>query len=78
LQLDALEKRGYLDPDRRGNRADECDAIEMFLGDSLRSYSLNTRRRCSSRISSAMLVQESRRSSAKGAFGRMSGRIGLG
>jgi hypothetical protein len=30
-----LEKRGYLDPDRRGDRADECDAIEMFLGDSL-------------------------------------------
>jgi hypothetical protein len=23
-------KRGYLDPDRRGDRADECDAIEMF------------------------------------------------
>jgi hypothetical protein len=21
-----LEKRGYLDPDRRGERADECDA----------------------------------------------------
>ena len=34
-QLDALEVRGYLDPDRRGDRADECDAIEMFLGDSL-------------------------------------------
>jgi hypothetical protein len=30
-----LEKRGYLDPDRRGERADECDAIEMFLTDSL-------------------------------------------
>jgi hypothetical protein len=28
-QLDALEVRGYLDPDRRGERADECDAIEM-------------------------------------------------
>jgi hypothetical protein len=27
-QLDALEVRGYLDPDRRGDRADECDAIE--------------------------------------------------
>jgi hypothetical protein len=34
-QLDALEVRGYLDPDRRGDRADECDAIEMFLADSL-------------------------------------------
>jgi hypothetical protein len=29
-------KSGYLNPDRRGDRADECDAIEMFLGDSLR------------------------------------------
>jgi hypothetical protein len=27
-QLDALEVRGYLDPDRRGDRADERDAIE--------------------------------------------------
>jgi len=35
-QLDALERRGYLNPDRRGDRADECDAIEMFLTDSLR------------------------------------------
>ena len=34
-QLDALEVRGYLDPDRRGDRLDECDAIEMFLTDSL-------------------------------------------
>jgi hypothetical protein len=34
-QLDALEVRGYLNPDRRGDRADECDAIEMFLADSL-------------------------------------------
>jgi hypothetical protein len=34
-QLDALEVRGYLDPGRRGDRADECDAIEMLLGDSL-------------------------------------------
>jgi hypothetical protein len=34
-QLDALEVRGYLDPDRRGERADECDAIELFLADSL-------------------------------------------
>jgi hypothetical protein len=35
FQLDALEKRGYLDPDRRGDRADESNAIEMFLTDSL-------------------------------------------
>jgi hypothetical protein len=34
-QLDALEVCGYLDPGRRGDRADECDTIEMFLGDSL-------------------------------------------
>jgi hypothetical protein len=34
-QLDALEVRGYLDPSRRGNRTDECDAIEMFLADAL-------------------------------------------
>jgi len=25
--------RGYLDSDRRGERADECDAIESFLTD---------------------------------------------
>jgi len=34
-QLDALEVRGYLDPDRRGDRIDERDAIELFLADSL-------------------------------------------
>jgi hypothetical protein len=34
-QLDALQERGYLDPDRRGDRADESEAIEMFLADSL-------------------------------------------
>jgi hypothetical protein len=34
-QFDALEVRGYLDVDRRGDRADECDAIEIFLVDSL-------------------------------------------
>jgi hypothetical protein len=34
-QLDVLEVRGYLDPDRRGDRTDECDAIEMFLTDTL-------------------------------------------
>jgi hypothetical protein len=34
-QLDALETRGYLDPDRRGDRTDECDAIELFLKDAL-------------------------------------------
>jgi hypothetical protein len=31
-QLDALEVCGYLNPDRRGDRDDECDAIEMFSG----------------------------------------------
>jgi hypothetical protein len=30
-QLDQLEQRGYLDPGR--DRADECDAIEIFLAD---------------------------------------------
>ena len=34
-QLDQLELRGYLDPDRRGNRADEAEGIETFLMDSL-------------------------------------------
>ena len=34
-QLDALEERGYLDPDRRGDRADESEAVEMFLMDAL-------------------------------------------
>ena len=34
-QLDQLEVRGYLDPDRRGERADKCDAIASFLRDSL-------------------------------------------
>jgi hypothetical protein len=34
-QLDQLEARGYLDPDRRGDRADECDAVENFLTESL-------------------------------------------
>jgi hypothetical protein len=29
-QLDQLEVRGYLDPDLRGNRVDEVDAIEAF------------------------------------------------
>ena len=32
-QLNALEERGYLDPDRRGDRADESEAVEMFLMD---------------------------------------------
>jgi hypothetical protein len=35
-QLDQLEARGYLDPDQRGDRGEECDAIELFLADSLR------------------------------------------
>jgi hypothetical protein len=30
-----LVRRGYLDPNRRGERLDECDAIEMFLADAL-------------------------------------------
>jgi hypothetical protein len=34
-QLDQLEERGYLDPNRRGERLDECDAIAMFLADAL-------------------------------------------
>jgi hypothetical protein len=34
-QLDQLEVRGYLDPDRRGEHLDECDAIESFLADAL-------------------------------------------
>jgi hypothetical protein len=34
-QLDELEARGYLDPDQRGERADEAEAIETFLMDSL-------------------------------------------
>ena len=34
-QLDALQERGYLDPDRRGDRADESEAIETFLMDLL-------------------------------------------
>jgi hypothetical protein len=34
-QLDQLEVRGYLDPDHRGDRLDECDAIELFLTDTL-------------------------------------------
>ena len=34
-QLDKLEERGYLDPDRRGDRADEAEAIETFLMDAL-------------------------------------------
>jgi hypothetical protein len=27
--------RGYLDPDLRGERADECEAIEAFLAEAL-------------------------------------------
>jgi len=34
-QLDELELRGYLDPDHRGNRLDESEAIETFLIDAL-------------------------------------------
>jgi hypothetical protein len=35
-QLDQVEKRGYLDPHRRGGRNEEQDAIELFLADLLR------------------------------------------
>jgi hypothetical protein len=34
-QLDQLVERGYLDPNLRGESADECDAIEAFLADAL-------------------------------------------
>ncbi len=34
-QLDQLEVRGYLDPNRRGDRFDECDAIQAYLAASL-------------------------------------------
>ena len=30
-----LEERGYLDPDRRGDLADESEAVEMLLMDAL-------------------------------------------
>jgi hypothetical protein len=34
-QVDALVARGYLDPSRRGDPFDQCDALEMFLIDAL-------------------------------------------
>jgi hypothetical protein len=34
-QIDALEEKGYLDPDQRGERADEAEAVETFLTDFL-------------------------------------------
>jgi hypothetical protein len=34
-QLDALEVKGYLDPDLRGQVADEAEAVELFLTDAL-------------------------------------------
>jgi hypothetical protein len=34
-QLDQLVERGYLDPNRRGDRLDECEAIEIFLANAL-------------------------------------------
>ena len=34
-QLDQLEVHGYLDPNSRDDRPDECEAIETFLMDSL-------------------------------------------
>jgi hypothetical protein len=36
-QLDQLEVRGYLDPNRRGDRLDESDAIQAYLVASLRA-----------------------------------------
>jgi len=30
-QLDKLEERGYLDPDLRGNPADEVEAVQELL-----------------------------------------------
>jgi hypothetical protein len=35
-QLDSLEVMGYLDPDCRGRRADEVDAIERYFSDTFR------------------------------------------
>jgi hypothetical protein len=34
-QLDALEEKGYLDPDLRGERVDEAESVENFLTDHL-------------------------------------------
>ena len=34
-QIDSLEERGYLDPDLRGERADEAEALDTFLVDQL-------------------------------------------
>ena len=34
-QLDQLEARGYLNPNRRGERLDESDAIQAYLAASL-------------------------------------------
>jgi hypothetical protein len=55
--------------------ATDMEATEVTNTDRLRQlgvgrYSPNTRRLCSSSISSAMLVRDSRTSSANGAFGR--------
>ena len=38
IQLDKLEECGDLDPDRRGDRADEAEAIETFLMDALTKW----------------------------------------
>jgi hypothetical protein len=32
-QLDALQARGYLDPNLRGNPADEVEAVQELLAD---------------------------------------------
>ena len=34
-EIERFEKASYLDPDRRGDRADEAECIETFLMDSL-------------------------------------------
>jgi hypothetical protein len=41
-QLDSLEVMGYLDPDCRGQRADEVDAIERYFGDTFRGHQCTT------------------------------------
>jgi hypothetical protein len=33
----SLEIRGYLDPNRRGEHIDDCDAIEAYLAASLQA-----------------------------------------
>ena len=51
-------------------RWQNLDSLRALCGRPWSVYSPRIRRRCSSRISSAMLVRDSRTSSANGAFGR--------